>query len=64
MEWLRVSAVCKKENIKQLDGFIVFPVSRSQIIDALIEYSLRSPEFLQALINNELEKINVKINSI
>ena len=59
-----VSAYCSKEKIKQLDSYIKSPVSRSQVFDAMIEYVLRSPEFLHALINNELEKIENKINSI
>ena len=62
MSWVRVSSVCNKDRIKQLDAIIIPPVSRSQVIDALLEYSLKSPEFLKALINNELEKINAKIN--
>ena len=56
-----VSAYCNKEKIKQLDSYIKSPVSRSQVFDAMIEYVLKSPEFLHALINNELEKINAKI---
>lgn len=56
-----VSAVYDKDNIKQLDGFIVPPVSRSQVLNALLKQALRSPEFLLDLINNEQEKINSKI---
>ena len=59
-----VSANLSKENIEQLDGFIELPVSRSQVLDALLSYALKSPEFLKAIINNELEKINNKINGI
>ena len=58
-----VSAHMKKENVKQLDSFIEFPVSRSQVLDAIVEYCLKSPEFLKQIINHELEKINVKIQS-
>ena len=57
-----VSANLSKENITQLDSLIELPVSRSQVLDALLSYALKSPEFLKALINNELEKINSKIN--
>ena len=63
MPMIIVSAYCSKEKIKQLDSFIKSPVSRSQVFDAMIEYVLKSPEFLHALINNELEKINVKIQN-
>ena len=57
-----VSAHMKKENIKQLDSFIEFPVSRSQVLDAIVEYCLKSPEFLKQIINLEQDKINAKIN--
>ena len=57
-----VSAHMKKENIKQLDSFIEFPVSRSQVLDAIVEYCLKSPEFLKDIINREQEKIDAKIN--
>ena len=57
-----VSAHMKKENIKQLDSFIEFPVSRSQVLDAILEYCLKSPEFLKDIINREQEKIDAKIN--
>lgn len=58
-----VSAVYDKENITQLDGFIKFPVSRSQVLNALLKQALRSPEFLQDLINNEQERITNMINN-
>ena len=57
-----VSAVYDKDNITQLDGFIKFPVSRSQVLNALLKQALRSPEFLQDLINSEREKIESKIS--
>lgn len=56
-----VSAHYKESRIRELDGFIEFPVSRSQVLDAILEYVLRSPEFLKQIINHEQEKINVKI---
>uniref|UniRef100_A0AAT9JGC7 ORF21 n=1 Tax=Nitrosopumilaceae spindle-shaped virus TaxID=3065433 RepID=A0AAT9JGC7_9VIRU len=56
-----VSAVYDKDNIKELDGFIKAPVSRSQVLNALLKQALRSPEFLKDLINSEQEKINSKI---
>lgn len=61
MSWVRVCANLNKERVKQLDGFIIKPVSRAQVLDAILEYTLRSPEFLQAIVNNEQEKINRKI---
>lgn len=63
MSWIRVSAVCNKERIKQLDDFIKPPVSRSQVIDAIIEYVLKSPDFLKQIINHEQEKIETKITN-
>ena len=57
MDWVRVNAVINRDRVKQLDSLIEFPVSRSQVIDAILEYSLRSPEFIKAIIDNEREKI-------
>ena len=61
---MRVSANLNKERVKQFDSFIIAPVSRSQVIDAIIEYTLKSPEFLKAIVNNEQDKINrlIEIN--
>jgi metal-responsive CopG/Arc/MetJ family transcriptional regulator len=64
MSMMRVSANLNKERVKQFDSFIIAPVSRSQVIDAIIEYTLKSPEFLKAIVNNEQDKINrlIEIN--
>ena len=60
---MRVSAIIDKERVKQLDSFIEKPVSRSQVLDAIIEYCLKSPDFLRAIINHEQDKINTKIGA-
>ena len=56
-----VSAHYNKERIKQLDQFIKFPVSRSQVLNAILSKVLESPEYLNDIINHEREKIERKI---
>ena len=65
VDWIRIGANLNRSRINQLDSLIKYPVSRSQVLDAILEYCLKSPEFLQAIINNEQDKINARIeNSI
>ena len=61
-DWIRVNTCINKERVKQLDQLIKFPVSRSQVLDAILEYCLKSPEFLRSIIEHEQEKINARIN--
>lgn len=56
-----VSGHYQKEYIEQLDALIKFPVSRSQVLNAILKKVLESPDFLQQIINHEQEKIERKI---
>lgn len=56
-----VSAHYDKELIKQLDSVIKFPVSRSQVLNAILSKILENPDYLNQIINHEREKIERKI---
>lgn len=56
-----VSAHYDKNNIKMLDQVIKFPVSRSQVLNAILAKVLENPDYLNAIINHEQEKIERKI---
>lgn len=49
------------DNLKILDQYVIAPCSRSDVIDEIIAYVIKSPEFLKSLVDNKLEQIKNSI---
>lgn len=49
------------DNITKLNQLIIYPCSRGNLMDEIINYLLKSPWIITELMNNKLEQINAII---
>jgi hypothetical protein len=52
------------EHVNQLNQIVIFPVSKSILLDEIIAYLMKSPWILEQLMTNKLEQIKNTIDSI
>ena len=52
------------DNMDRIKQMVIFPCSYSNLIDAMIEYLLQSPYAITSMIQTELDKVKIKIESI
>jgi|CXWL01.1.fsa_nt_gi hypothetical protein len=52
------------DNMDRIKQMVIFPCSYSNLIDAMIEYLLQSPYAITAMIQTELNKVKIKIESV
>ena len=50
--------------INRLDAIVISPVSKSDIICDLLEYALNSESYLESIVNNKLDVMKSKVDSI
>lgn len=51
-----------QDNIKRLDAIVQHPVSRSDIVDSMIEYVLQTPYILEHFVQSKLNEMQIKVN--
>lgn len=61
MARVRTSMNIEENILKQLDALIIAPVSRSDVLNALLQYILQQPDMITHLVKCELREIEYRI---
>lgn len=54
----------EQDLISKLDAIVINPVSRSDVLNDLLEYALKSESYLESIVSNRLDVMRSLVDSI